>query len=676
MSIDANDPKLTAYALNELDAAEKAGVERFLESSDEGRNAVDEIRRAAEFLGDGLADESTAGLSDGQRKAVESRVRRGKRLIWVPISAVASIVLLIGFAWPASSRSREVSKSAESERVLRLNAELSTASEERLRPREAGILSNASGQVDLHMLVRDGVGGPTGADVALEFVTRSSGHEFQLAVPDGAFADTPDWDSPDTNSSESYEHQVDNPFHSVQQRPLSTFSIDVDTASYANVRRFLNGGGLPPKDAVRIEEMINYFSYDYPPPTGEHPFSVHVEVAGCPWSPGHRLMRVGLKGRVVEYDDRPQCNLVFLVDVSGSMQPANKLPLLKRALGMLAGELEDTDRVAIVVYAGSSGLVLPSTTCNNEDTIRYALNNLSAGGSTNGGAGIQLAYDVADEHFIEGGVNRVVLATDGDFNVGVTDRDDLIRLIEEQARGGVFLSVLGFGMGNLKDATLEQLADKGNGNYAYIDSLNEAEKVLVDQVGGTLVTIAKDVKIQIEFNPVEVGAYRLIGYENRILADRDFNDDAKDAGEIGAGHTVTALYEIIPADGAFEAQPADVVGVDTLRYQSGVRPSTAAHSGELLALKLRYKRPDEDVSRLLAQTVFDEGRSLAETSTDFRFAAAVASFGMLMRDSPYKGTWTYDAVLELAEAGLGIDTHGYREEFLALVEKAKALSMR
>ncbi len=476
--------------------------------------------------------------------------------------------------------------------------------------------------------------------------------------------------------TEAYDPVADNPFEVVEQDPLSTFSVDVDTASYANVRRFLNGGRLPPRDAVRIEEMINYFSYAYPGPTDEHPFSVHVEVAGCPWTPGHRLMRVGLKGRVVEYDERPDCNLVFLVDVSGSMRPANKLPLLKRALGMLAGELADFDRVAIVVYAGSSGLVLPSTTCNNEDTILHALENLEAGGSTNGGAGIQLAYDIAESHFIDGGVNRVVLATDGDFNVGVTDRGSLIRLIEEKARSGVFLSVLGFGMGNLKDSTLEQLADKGNGNYAYIDTLKEAEKVLVDQVGGTLITIAKDVKIQIEFNPLEVGAYRLIGYENRVLAARDFNDDAKDAGEIGAGHTVTALYEIIPAGGEFDAGSADVTGVDPLRYQSGAQPSALADSGELLTLKLRYKKPDEDVSRLLEQSVYDEGRSFAETSSDFRFAAAVASFGMLLRDSPHKGAWTYDAVLELAEHALGDDVHGYREELVGLVGQAKGLASR
>lgn len=477
--------------------------------------------------------------------------------------------------------------------------------------------------------------------------------------------------------TESYAPLVDNSFEDASREPLSTFSIDVDTGSYANIRRFLTQNRLPPPDAVRIEEMLNYFSYDYPQPAGDAPFSVNVELATCPWTPEHRLMRVGLKGRIIESHKRPSCNLVFLVDVSGSMKPANKLPLLKEALGLMLGEMFDDDRIAVVTYASESALALPSTTANNQETIRHALDQLAAGGSTNGGAGIELAYELATENFIEGGVNRVILATDGDFNVGMTDQSELVQLIRDKAASGVFLSVFGFGMGNLKDSTLEKLADKGNGNYAYIDTLEEAQKVLVDQIGGTLVTIAKDVKIQIEFNPAEVAAYRLIGYANRLLAPQDFNDDAKDAGEIGAGHTVTALYEIVPAGVEINlpgARQAERPGVDPLKYQSETQLSDAAASGELLTVKLRYKEPDGDVSRLIERVVVDSGASFAETSRDFRFAAAVASFGMLLRSSPTIEGWTFDAVLELAAEAVGEDENGYRAEFLGLVEKAKALS--
>ncbi|MCH8243579.1 MAG: von Willebrand factor type A domain-containing protein, partial [Planctomycetes bacterium] len=467
-------------------------------------------------------------------------------------------------------------------------------------------------------------------------------------------------------AQEQYSAVSTNPFLLATEKPLSTFSIDVDTASYANIRRFLTGGSLPPRDAVRIEEMINYFNYDYPLPTGDDPFSVTVEVADCPWNADHRLARIGIKGWEFEDEDRPAANLVFLIDVSGSMQQPNKLPLVKKSLELLVSELADDDQVAMVVYAGASGLVLDSTPCKTRSTIFDALDRLQAGGGTNGAAGIQLAYDVAEENFIEGGINRVILATDGDFNVGVTSRDDLTSLIEEKAKTGVFLSVLGFGMGNLKDATLETLADKGNGNYAYIDTLNEAKKVLIEQMGGTLITIAKDVKIQVEFNPLVVSAYRLIGYENRLLAARDFNDDTKDAGEIGAGHTVTAFYEIAPVG----IEP-DLPDVDPLKYQEFAgEPSEAAETGELMTLKLRYKQPDGDVSRLMEFSVRDDGASLADSSADFRFASAVASFGMLLRHSPHAGGWTLEAAAELAAESIGEDPAGYRREFLGLIERA------
>ena len=471
------------------------------------------------------------------------------------------------------------------------------------------------------------------------------------------------------HNTEAYDHVVDNAFLDVVQNSLSTFSIDVDTASYSNVRRFLNLQTLPPKDAVRIEEMINYFDYDYAPPSGEDPFAAHIEAAGCPWAPEHRLVRVGLKGKVLAAEERPTTNLVFLLDVSGSMTPENKLPLLRQAMKLLANQLGEKDKVAIVVYAGASGLVLPSTGGDNRETILDAVDRLQAGGSTNGGEGIQLAYKTAIENFVKGGVNRVILATDDDFNVGVTNQGDLVRTIEEKAKTGVFLTVLGFGMGNVKDASLEKLADKGNGNYAYIDTLKEAQKVLVDQMQGTLVTIAKDVKIQVEFNPAQVKAYRLIGYENRMLAKEDFNDDTKDAGEIGAGHTVTALYELVPAGGAI-ATP----GVDPLKYQRTPVLADKAAGGELLTLKMRYKQPDGDVSKLLEFPVTDAGKPYAEASPDFKFASAVAGFGMLLRDSQYKGNVTYDAVLELAEEGKGADRNGFRSEFVDLVKTAKILS--
>ncbi len=478
-----------------------------------------------------------------------------------------------------------------------------------------------------------------------------------------------------TTDTASYEALADNPFQRVSDQPLSTFSIDVDTASYANVRRFLNSNTLPPRDAVRIEELINYFHYDYPAPDGDAPFSSTMEVAACPWSPEHRLVRIGLKGREIQRADRAASNLVFLIDVSGSMQPAERLPLLKRSMSLLVDQLTDRDRVAIVVYAGASGCALEST--HDKRRVRDALDALKSGGSTNGASGIQLAYELAQKHFIKGGTNRVILATDGDFNVGITDQDDLIRLIEKKAKSGVFLTCLGFGTDNLKDSTLEKLADKGNGNYSYIDTLAEGRRVLVEQMAGTLITIAKDVKIQVEFNPAKVGAYRLIGYENRLLKKEDFNDDAKDAGEIGSGHHVTALYEIVPVG----KELAPSLGTDPLKYQPAAKPvpepirePQANASPELLTLKLRYKKPDADVSTLREFPLTDTGATREKCSRDFRFAAAVASFGMILRDSPHRGNATWNSTLELAAEGKGEDRDGYRAEFVGLVEKAKALA--
>ncbi|HWT01957.1 MAG TPA: VWA domain-containing protein [Pyrinomonadaceae bacterium] len=475
----------------------------------------------------------------------------------------------------------------------------------------------------------------------------------------------------EAGNTEQYEHIDENPFLEVARAPLSTFSIDVDTASYSNTRRFLKEGQLPPKDAVRIEELINYFAYDYPQPVGEAPFSVTAEISEAPWNPRHRLVHIGLQGKRIPMENMPPANLVFLLDVSGSMNEPRKLPLVKTAMKTLAEQLTSRDRVAMVVYAGSSGLVLPSTPGDRRGEILSAIDRLEAGGSTNGGEGIELAYRIARENFIKGGVNRVILATDGDFNVGVTSQGDLVRLIEEKRQGGVFLSVLGFGTGNIKDSTMETLADKGNGNYAYIDSLNEARKVLGEQIGGTLYTIAKDVKIQVEFNPKQAAAYRLIGYENRLLRDRDFNDDTKDAGEIGAGHTVTALYEVVPYGQKFENP-----GVDPLKYQEPANPSGMANSNELMTVKLRYKEPSQDQSKLVSVSLADSKGKLMAASENFKFASAVAAFGMLLRDSRYKSNASYNEVLELARSAVGADPQGYRSEFVQLVETARDLSSR
>ncbi|GIW80566.1 MAG: hypothetical protein KatS3mg105_2373 [Gemmatales bacterium] len=469
------------------------------------------------------------------------------------------------------------------------------------------------------------------------------------------------------HNTEAYDHFEENRFQSAKHHPLSTFAVDVDTASYANIRRFLNYGTLPPRGAVRIEEMINYFAYDYPQPQDGRPFSVHIDSAECPWRPEHRLVRIGLKGKELSFAQKPPANLVFLIDVSGSMKAPNKLPLLKRSLELLTQQLGEDDRVAIVVYAGASGVILPSTPGTQKSRILAAISQLEASGSTNGGQGIQSAYAIAEQHFIKGGVNRVLLATDGDFNVGITSHSELVQLIEEKARTGVFLSVLGFGTGNLKDSLLEKLADKGNGNYSYIDTIREGQKVLVQQASGTLVTIAKDVKIQVEFNPAKVTAYRLIGYENRLLENEDFRDDKKDAGEIGAGHTVTALYEVVPA-----GVKIDLPEPEKLKYQKPANPENKP-SDEWLTVKVRYKLPDEKQSQLFEKAFIDEGARWQDASDDFRFAAMVASFGMLLRDSKYKGNATFASISEMAANALGRDPFGYRAEFLKLVERASHL---
>ena len=483
--------------------------------------------------------------------------------------------------------------------------------------------------------------------------------------------------TPDTNNGladrDRFKNITENSYKRVSDAPLSTFSVDVDTASYSKTREYLlRQRRLPPVDAVRIEELVNYFDYEYLPPKddAEVPFAVTAEIISCPWNNKHRLARIALKGKEMKTQERPLSNLVFLLDTSGSMNARNKLPLVRQGMKMLLSQLGENDRVAIVVYAGSAGLVLDSTPATKTRKIENALNALAAGGSTNGGQGIELAYQIARDNFIVGGVNRVILCTDGDFNVGTTGTGALVRMVEKEAAGNIFLSVLGFGMGNHNDNMLEQISGRGNGNYAFIDTEKEAQKVLVDQVNGTLVTIAKDVKLQIEFNPRMVAAYRLIGYENRVLAKEDFNDDKKDAGEIGAGHAVTALYELIPVGSEDNAVPPQV---DNLKYQSPQELTDAANRDESLTLKLRYKEPDGDTSKLVEFPVVDNETTFQDADHDARFAAAVASFGMQLRGSKYSGDWSFQDVIDVAKDAKGEDMSGLRAEFVEIVEAASKM---
>jgi Ca-activated chloride channel homolog len=704
MKINPNDPKWTAYVLGELDAKERATIEEQIETSAEARAFVEELRIATSILKDELAARAPGALNAGQRAAIHAaatpKLRRwtGVRVArWATGFAAAGLILAVALT-PSLLRSRQAA--TEASPVLNaqnvpepLDTPAPPLQETPPRMKTQPVLAPPAGDGLTPQVQPSEIAGESqvaqqelrdlNKDVRresdserLNLSAEALGGGLKTAPEFSAIAAPPPPGAPPVAdrtfrpsfNTEAYDRITDNPFIRVTQDPLATFSIDVDTASYANVRRFINQNTLPPKDAVRIEEMINYFSYDYPQPTGPHPILAQMEVASAPWSPQHRLVRIGIKGKDLDLSRRPSSNLVFLIDVSGSMQPPEKLPLLKNAMKMLIENLSENDRVSMVVYAGASGVVLPPTTGDKKPVILRALDNLEAGGSTNGASGIQLAYNLAAANYIRGGTNRVILATDGDFNVGITNQGDLIRLIEEKAKSGVFLSVLGFGLGNLKDSTLEKLADSGNGNYAYIDTLNEARKVLVEQMGGTLVTIAKDVKIQIEFNPTQVNAYRLIGYENRVLRNEDFNNDLKDAGDMGAGHTVTALFEIVPA-----GADVPVPGVDPLKYQTPPAPARPANTRETLTLKIRYKDPEGSQSKLLEVPLVDSGKSFAAASTDYRFAASVAAFGMILRDSPYRGSTSLSSVLDMAEGSKGIDRSGYREEFIGLVNRARSL---
>ncbi|WP_278585835.1 vWA domain-containing protein [Coprobacter fastidiosus] len=468
---------------------------------------------------------------------------------------------------------------------------------------------------------------------------------------------------------EEYSHNAENRFKSPVKDPLSTFSIDVDAASYSNIRRFINQGEMPPKDAVRIEEMINYFNYNYPKPTGNDPVRITTEVGICPWNKTHRLVQIGLKAREIENQNLPASNFVFLIDVSGSMFGPTRLELVKSSLRLLVNNLREKDRVAIVTYCGDARVALPSTPGNEKQKIKDALETLTAGGSTAGGAGIKEAYRIAQKNFIAQGNNRIILCTDGDFNVGASSETELENLIESKRKSGIFLTVLGYGMGNYKDNKMQILAQKGNGNHAYIDNIQEANKVLVNEFGSTMYAVAKDVKLQVEFNPAKVQSYRLVGYETRILNNEDFNDDTKDAGEMGAGHTITALYEIIPT-GISGNIPGSI---DPLKYQTETNINAqTSNSSELLTVKLRYKTPEEEKSKKIEKSVTDTDKD--NVSPDFRFASAVAMFAQLLKDSDFKGEATYDKVIETANKGLSFDPEGYRAEFVRLVQSAKGLN--
>ena len=759
MSINHDDPKLTAYALGELPQEEAAEVERLVEKDPALQAEVESIRQVAEKLKATLAaeplpgGESKPGNEPVQPVKTENK-RRGRRWILAGGSVVAVGLVFVVFVLPAMQSAREAAREADYGPINACQSGAAVSDGACAEPAEPAVTEtlgwndgryegaprDRAGQTlpsphyftdDIEysakagekpssvVILSDGVDrqsedfdGPLPPVGALsvstydeakkdraerqEEVTRAVTGVDASAFQPGAEPSLPDpeaWErltkhqaekkqalDPSIRradgrfNTETYDKIVENEFKRVSEHPLSTFSIDVDTAAYSRIRGMLTTEGrMPPPGVVRLEELINYFDYAYAPPTDEKPFATHVDAAKCPWNDKHSLVRIGLKGKVIEKEERDPANLVFLLDVSGSMGEPNKLPLVKESMKKLVANLNEKDRVAIAVYAGAAGLVLPSTPCNDRNRIFEAIARLEAGGSTNGGQGIELAYATAAANFIEGGVNRVILCTDGDFNIGVTNQSELISLIEKKAKEGVFLTVLGFGMGNYKDSTLEKLADKGNGNYGYIDTDGEADKMLVEGLSGTLVTIAKDVKIQVEFNPHHVKAYRLLGYENRMLKKEDFNDDTKDAGEIGAGHTVTALYELIPADSEEEVAAPKV---DDLKYQKETEKTDAARSDELLTVKLRYKEPDGDKSKLLTFPVKNEVVEFDAANVDLKFASSVAAFGMLLRDSQYKGTADYDTVLRWAKSSLGEDKFNYREEFLKLIRAAKSLENR
>ncbi|MGZ3335508.1 MAG: YfbK domain-containing protein [Isosphaeraceae bacterium] len=731
MIFDTNDPRLTAYALGEIDPAERSEIEQLLADREEARNYVAEIRQTAQWLAEELQKEpetaSTLAMANHRLidQALESAVPTANSRPWwrrpYRLMSMAATLLIVGtvglfslnayqtgrqarnvfnplppLSKPRASAPAKSPTEALGEAPAMIRSFYAPASGPYARQNSSNQMQrgdtrsapNGNGQqfqvaqnttapgmppagVIAYAPALPAAAAPASAPAAIPALNKNVQNEpAQQAVPAPVARGEVNAFVPEelARNVEAFDRIQENPFVRAIDEPLSTFSIDVDTASYANVRRYLlQLNQLPPPDAVRIEELLNYFSYqDAPPaPSSRDPFAIHLEVARCPWSAEHRLARIGIAGKPIHQNERPPSNLVFLIDVSGSMADYNKLPLVKWALQRLVEQLDGKDQVAIVVYASASGLYLPSTRCDGDHKadIFSRIEQLHAEGSTNAGAGIQLSYEIAAKNFKTDGINRVILATDGDFNVGITQRDELTKLIEAKAKSKVFLTVLGFGMGNLKDGTLETLADKGNGNYAYLDSAEEAYRVLVRQMGSTLMTIAKDVKVQVDFNPAKVAAYRLIGYENRVMANQDFANDAKDAGEIGAGHHVTALYELVPAG----KEPL-IANVEASKF---VQPAQVkGDSPDSFVVRLRYKQPEGDKSTLIERGVVDQGLDYSQASLDFKLASAVAGFGMLLRNSPSKGNLGYPAVIELATPTLAHDPHGYRKEFIELIHKA------
>ncbi len=701
--------KLTAYALGEGSAAERAEIEARLRTDPAAQAAVDDIRAFAAQLETELKNEPGITLTDDQRRRIFQAPAQGAgrsvRFPWRRITgfaAVAAAVTLVfgGTLWHAAktlleNRFAKLDESSIACEIIEVDEqqldELWTPEE---LPELVEVVTPPDVELDMAPppQVEDFCAAPIGNSAAeLNIASDCISPIIMKGLAPGVMANRSgagraarssayggQWlgyvDSPAAENTESYAPIQGNTFKSIADEPLSTFSIDVDTASYANVRRFLRAGEMPPPDAVRVEEMINYFPYDYAQPKGDVPFAVHIESAACPWNKAHPLVKIALKGKELDAQSRPPCNLVFLLDVSGSMDMDNKLPLVKKAIQLLARQLTAKDRVSIVVYASATGLVLPATPGNDLAAIDAAIERLQAGGSTAGGAGIRLAYDEAIKNLLPDGNNRVVLCTDGDFNVGITDSGELAAFIAERAQKGIFLTVLGFGMGNYKDDRLETLADKGNGNYAYIDNFSEARKNLVEQAAGTLFAIAKDVKLQIEFNPAHFSSYRLIGYENRLLAKEDFNDDKKDAGELGAGHVVTAFYELVPVGAE------SVPGVDPLKYQApedrpAAKEKKPAHaSPEWLTVKLRYKLPKENKSAKIEVPFVGTFVPLDSASEDFRFAAGVAAAGLMLRGDLAAIDLTYREVVEWTSAAVGADASGYRREFIDLLKNAAALA--
>ena len=741
---DVNDPLLTAFALGELEGQEAIEMAKFVENDPEAKKFVEEIRETANHvtleLEKSAKDEAPIRLLPSERNEIFEKIVK-KRTSWRPwlllapaggvaIAAIAFMMVVPNFQKHQSRTAPILAKTesqdpAATSGVAGLQQAKPEVPEERLEDAQHAAAAPPP-PAEAEMMKEEDSVDVAVANEAPAAAPQMSPKVDSLAVKQGTFADQGSAmtgltangqevyvgsggasamkkgigsrargaegfggghmmpQQPNFNT-ERYSRIQENGFKRVADEALSTFSIDVDTASYSNVRRFLTNGQLPPADAVRIEEMINYFKYDYPQPKGNDPFSVNTEISTAPWAPKNKLVRIGLKGKDVAEAKRPASNLVFLLDVSGSMNSPEKLPLLKSSLKLLVDRLREKDRVGIVVYAGSEGIALESTSGSQKAKILEALDRLEAGGSTNGAAGIQAAYKMAEKHFIKDGVNRVILATDGDFNVGTTSEGELEKLIEQKAKSGVFLTTLGFGSGNYNDSMMTKLAGKGNGNAAYIDTLKEAQKVLVEQAGGTLQTIAKDVKIQVEFNPKHVQAYRLIGYEKRMLAKEDFNDDKKDAGEIGAGHTVTALYEIVPPGVEI---PKSAPKVDELKYQKNeTKPTTDEAAGasapsngsdELLTVKLRFKKPDGNTSAKIEVPVKNESKPFEASSSDMKFAAAVAGFGMILRDSELKGTITLDDVIELTASNskIGGKIDDTRLELIELARKTRELQKK